>query len=233
MPFAIKTLQKVHIKTLFEHFITQFSLLTGSAPKDSTLSLQCQDPWIISFLKGLDWACLLPSLVFMHLHWKTKNNAVDPLSIDSSFLGSSYPTKIGYSTWPIFADPALQRAFQRKPRMHCLDEIKEAFEKYASEAYNGRGLKTEKISFQVLSNLTAKSLERQLADKTLGALLVPTDLTESKGFQACTCVAFWLFLLQEPTSSGQPWLPTVCVGPPALPPPTSRFASGLLCTRSH
>ena len=39
MPFAIKTLQKIHIKTLFEHFITQFSLLTGSAPKDSTLSI--------------------------------------------------------------------------------------------------------------------------------------------------------------------------------------------------
>ena len=57
------------------------------------------------------------------------------------------------------------------------------------KSHNGRGLETE-VSFEVLSNLTYKSLERQLADEQLGALLVPTDLTESYGSRP---VPVWLF----------------------------------------
>ena len=48
------------------------------------------------------------------------------------------------------------------------------------QSHNGRGLEAE-IGFEVLSDLTNKSLERQLADEKLGALLVTTDLTKSHG----------------------------------------------------
>ena len=42
---------------------------------------------------------------------------------------------------------------------------------------NGARLETE-IALEVLSNLTNKSLEGELADEELGRLLVATDLTE-------------------------------------------------------
>ena len=43
---------------------------------------------------------------------------------------------------------------------------------------DGRGLEAE-IRLEVLSDLTDKTLEGQLADEKLGRLLVTTDLTES------------------------------------------------------
>jgi len=46
------------------------------------------------------------------------------------------------------------------------------------EGSNGGCLEPE-IGLEVLSNLTNKSLERELADEELGALLVPSDLTKS------------------------------------------------------
>jgi hypothetical protein len=45
---------------------------------------------------------------------------------------------------------------------------------------DGRGLEAE-VRLEVLSDLTNKTLERQLADEELGRLLVATDLTESDG----------------------------------------------------
>ena len=45
---------------------------------------------------------------------------------------------------------------------------------------DGRGLEAE-IRLEVLSDLTDKTLEGQLADEKLGRLLVTTDLTESDG----------------------------------------------------
>lgn len=48
------------------------------------------------------------------------------------------------------------------------------------ESADGRGLEAE-IRLEVLSNLTNKTLEGQLADEELGRLLVATDLTESDG----------------------------------------------------
>ena len=50
---------------------------------------------------------------------------------------------------------------------------------------NGRALEAE-IGFEVLSNLTNETLERELADKKLGGLLVTTDLTESDGTRLIT-----------------------------------------------
>lgn len=46
------------------------------------------------------------------------------------------------------------------------------------ERTDGRRLEAE-VRLEVLSDLTDKTLERQLADQKLGALLVTTDLTES------------------------------------------------------
>jgi hypothetical protein len=45
---------------------------------------------------------------------------------------------------------------------------------------DGGGLEAE-VRLEVLSDLTNKTLERQLADEELGRLLVATDLTESDG----------------------------------------------------
>jgi len=48
------------------------------------------------------------------------------------------------------------------------------------ESTDGRALEAE-VRLEVLSDLTNKTLERQLADEELGRLLVATDLTESDG----------------------------------------------------
>ena len=48
------------------------------------------------------------------------------------------------------------------------------------ESADGRGLEAE-IRLEVLSDLTNKTLEGQLADEKLGGLLVATDLTKSDG----------------------------------------------------
>jgi len=48
------------------------------------------------------------------------------------------------------------------------------------KSHDGRALEAE-ISLEVLSDLTYKTLEWQLADEELGGLLVTTDLTESDG----------------------------------------------------
>jgi len=45
---------------------------------------------------------------------------------------------------------------------------------------DGRGLEAE-VGLEILSDLTDKTLEGQLADEELGGLLVATDLTESDG----------------------------------------------------
>jgi len=46
------------------------------------------------------------------------------------------------------------------------------------ESHDGRGLESQ-VSLEILSDLTHKTLEWQLADEELSALLVTTDLTES------------------------------------------------------
>jgi hypothetical protein len=53
------------------------------------------------------------------------------------------------------------------------------------ECKNCRSLET-KISLEVLSNLTNKTLERQLADEKISGLLITTDLTKSYGSRTVT-----------------------------------------------
>jgi len=53
---------------------------------------------------------------------------------------------------------------------------------------DGRALEAE-VGLEVLSDLTNKTLEWQLADEELGRLLVATDLTESDGTRL---VSVWL-----------------------------------------
>ena len=53
------------------------------------------------------------------------------------------------------------------------------------ESEDGRALES-KVSLELLSDLTHKTLERQLADEELRALLVATDLTESDRTGAVT-----------------------------------------------
>ena len=48
------------------------------------------------------------------------------------------------------------------------------------KGHNGRGLESE-ISFEILSDLTNKSLEGQLADQKLSGFLITSDLTKSDG----------------------------------------------------
>jgi histone H3 len=48
------------------------------------------------------------------------------------------------------------------------------------ESADGRALEAE-VGLEVLSDLTDKTLEGQLADEELGRLLVTTDLTEGDG----------------------------------------------------
>lgn len=48
------------------------------------------------------------------------------------------------------------------------------------EGHNGGALETQ-VSLEVLRDLTHETLERQLADQKLSALLVTTDLTKSDG----------------------------------------------------
>ena len=51
------------------------------------------------------------------------------------------------------------------------------------ESTDGRGLEAE-VRLEVLSNLTDKTLEGQLADEKLGGLLVTPDFTKSDGTRA-------------------------------------------------
>jgi hypothetical protein len=53
------------------------------------------------------------------------------------------------------------------------------------ERKDGRRLEAQ-VGLEVLGNLTHKTLERQLADEELGALLIATNLTESDGSGAET-----------------------------------------------
>jgi hypothetical protein len=48
------------------------------------------------------------------------------------------------------------------------------------EGKHGRRLEAQ-VGLEVLGNLTDETLERELADEELGALLVATDLTEGDG----------------------------------------------------
>lgn len=93
------------------------------------------------------------------------------------------------------------------------------------QGHDGRPLESE-VRFEVLSDLTNKSLEGQLADEELSALLVATDLTESDRPRTITMRLFH-------TPSGRGGLAS-CLGGELLPRgfPPSGLASGLLCT-SH
>ena len=59
-----------------------------------------------------------------------------------------------------------------------LEETDEVSLRSLLQGHDSRGLEAE-ISLEVLGDLTDQTLEGQLADEKLGALLVPTDLTES------------------------------------------------------
>ena len=93
------------------------------------------------------------------------------------------------------------------------------------ESHNSGGLESE-VSFEVLSDLTDQSLERQLADEKLGTLLVTTDLTESDGTRPVP-----VGLLHASGSGGGF---TSCLGGELLPRglASGRFTGGLLST-SH
>ena len=93
------------------------------------------------------------------------------------------------------------------------------------EGHNGRGLEAQ-VSLEVLSDLTDKALEGQLADEKLSALLVTTDLTESHGTRPVP-----VGLLH--TSGGRGALPSCLGGELFAGSLTSgRFTCGLLGT-SH
>ena len=65
-------------------------------------------------------------------------------------------------------------------QVSVLEETNEVSLSSFLEAAHSRALESE-IGLEVLSDLTNKPLERKLADEELGALLIPTDLTESNG----------------------------------------------------
>ena len=93
------------------------------------------------------------------------------------------------------------------------------------QSHDGRALEAQ-IGLEVLGDLTDQTLEWQLADEQLSALLVPTDLTESHGTGPVT-----MGLLD--TTSGWGALASG-LGSQLLPGglASGRFASGLLGT-SH
>ena len=91
------------------------------------------------------------------------------------------------------------------------------------QGHDSRPLEPE-VRLEVLSDLTHKPLERQLADEELSALLVPTDLTESDRPGAVT-----VRLLDTPGGRGGL---ASSLGGELLPWgfPSGGLASGLLCT---
>ena len=91
------------------------------------------------------------------------------------------------------------------------------------KSHDGRALEAE-IGLEVLSDLTYKTLEWQLADEELGGLLVTTDLTESDGSWPVS-----VGLLD--TSGGWGTLAS-CLGGELLARSLSsgRFTSGLFCS---
>jgi histone H3 len=93
------------------------------------------------------------------------------------------------------------------------------------QGHDGRALESQ-ISLEVLGDLTNQTLEWQLADEELCALLVPTDLTESYGTRSVT-----MGLLHSSSSWGTL---TSCLGGQLFPWgfATSGFTCGLLST-SH
>ena len=73
---------------------------------------------------------------------------------------------------------------------------------------DGCALEAE-LGLEILSDFTDQTLEGQLADEKLCALLVATDLTESHGTRPVT-----MRLLDSPRwtgrSCGPPWWPAAC-----------------------
>ena len=65
-------------------------------------------------------------------------------------------------------------------KVGILEETDEVSLRGLLEGHDGRALEAE-VSFEVLSDLTDKTLEGELADEKLGRLLVSSDLTESDG----------------------------------------------------
>lgn len=80
----------------------------------------------------------------------------------------------------------------------CLDRL--------LESADGRALEAE-IGLEVLSNLTDKTLEWQLADEKLGRLLVATDLTESDG--TCELMSVVVLMADSEESVRLTWLVSV------------------------
>lgn len=80
----------------------------------------------------------------------------------------------------------------------CLDRL--------LESADGRALEAE-IGLEVLSNLTDKTLEWQLADEKLGRLLVATDLTKSDG--TCECMSVVVLVADSEESVRLTWLVSV------------------------
>ena len=65
-------------------------------------------------------------------------------------------------------------------KVGILEETDEVSLRGLLEGHDGRALEAE-VSLEVLSDLTDKTLEGELADEKLGRLLVSSDLTESDG----------------------------------------------------
>ena len=91
------------------------------------------------------------------------------------------------------------------------------------QGHDSRGLETE-VSLEVLGNLTDQTLEGQLPDEELSALLVTPDLTESDGTGPVT-----MGLLDTTCSRGR--LASSLGGKLlARGLPSGRLTGGLLCT---
>ena len=108
-------------------------------------------------------------------------------------------------------------------KVGILEETNEVSLRRLLEGHDGRALEAE-VSFEVLSDLTDKTLEGELADEKLGRLLVSSDLTESDGAGPVT-----MGLLD--TTCGRGRLAS-CLGGKLLAGglASGRLTGGLLCT---
>ena len=110
-------------------------------------------------------------------------------------------------------------------KVGILEETDEVSLRGLLEGHDGRALEAE-VSLEVLSDLTDKTLEGELADEKLGRLLVSSDLTESDGTGPVTMGLLDTTGCRGTLASG--------LGGQLLPRglATGRFASGLFGT-SH
>ena len=139
-------------------------------------------------------------------------NCLGALTTDSS----SQLDVFGHDRHPLGVDGA---------QVGVLEETNQVSLASLLQGHDGRALEAQ-VGLEVLGNLTHKTLEGQLADEELRALLVATDLTKSNGTRTVT-----MGLLHAPGGRGGL---ASCLGGELLAGslPSGGLTSGLLST-SH